>query len=196
MPKPAPAKTTPIVTGRLILRQPEAHEAAPVVHYFIRNRDHLAPWEPLRKPEFYTQAHWRPLLAADRADLRDGFSARFFVFEQNDPGRVIGTCNLNNIVRGAFQACHMGYSIDAGCQGRGLGREAVGALVDFAFDSLGLHRVMANYQPENSRSARLLASLGFTVEGHAADYLLLNGRWCDHVLTSRVCPDWAGGGGR
>lgn len=177
-------------TERLILRQPELHEAGAVVAYFDRNRAHLAPWEPLRDEDFYTEARWRQMLAENREELREGHSARFFVFERGGPPRVIGSCNLNNIVRGAFQACHLGYSMDADCQGRGLGTEAVAAVVDHAFGPLGLHRVMANYQPHNERSGRLLASLGFEIEGRAPAYLLLGGRWCDHVLTARVATDW------
>ncbi len=179
-----------LFTERLILRQPEPDEAAVVIEYYQRNRRHLESWEPLRDASFYTDAHWRPRLAADQQELRDDVSARFFVFERGAPWRAIGACNLNNIVRGAFEACYLGYSVDGECQGKGFGKEAVAAVVEYAFKSLGLHRVMANYQPDNTRSARLLASLGFQVEGQAADYLMLGGRWRDHVLTALVVKDW------
>ncbi|MFD2447620.1 GNAT family N-acetyltransferase [Vogesella fluminis] len=65
-------------------------------------------------------------------------------------------------------------------------REAVEAVIAFAFGTLKLHRVQANYQPENERSAALLKRLGFQIEGHARDYLFLNGAWRDHVLTSLI----------
>ena len=182
-------------TERLVLRQPKLNEAAAVVDYYLRNRDHLAQWEPRRSPEFYTASHWRTLLAENMDELAEGESARFFVFERSTPKRVVGSCNLNNIIRSVFHACHLGYSMDGASQGKGLGAEAVGAVVDFAFDTLGLHRVMANYQPHNERSARLLASLGFEVEGRAPAYLYLDGRWCDHVLTARVATDWLEGSG-
>jgi ribosomal-protein-alanine N-acetyltransferase len=68
--------------------------------------------------------------------------------------------------------------------------EAVGAAVGYAFAVLRLHRVMANYMPHNVRSAAVLRRAGFTVEGYARDYLLINGRWEDHVLTGIVNPDW------
>ena len=48
-------------------------------------------------------------------------------------------------------------------------------MIAFAFGTLKLHRVQANYQPENERSAALLKRLGFQIEGHARDYLFLNG---------------------
>jgi ribosomal-protein-alanine N-acetyltransferase len=97
--------------------------------------------------------------------------------------------NLNNVVRGVFAAAHLGYSVDAQDQGAGFGREAVGAVVQFAFERLRLHRVMANYQPTNERSARLLRRLGFVPEGFARDYLFIAGAWRDHVLTAKNNPD-------
>lgn len=53
------------------------------------------------------------------------------------------------------------------------------------FTVLKLHRVMANYRPENLRSERLLARLGFEKEGLARSYLKINGSWADHVLRRR-----------
>jgi ribosomal-protein-alanine N-acetyltransferase len=49
---------------------------------------------------------------------------------------------------------------------------------------------MANYIPVNERSGRLLRRLGFTVEGYARDYLLIAGKWEDHVLTALANADW------
>lgn len=66
---------------------------------------------------------------------------------------------------------------------------ALDALVAYAFGALGLHRVMANHLPDNERSAKLLARLGFEVEGLAKNYLFINGAWRDHVLTARTNAD-------
>jgi ribosomal-protein-alanine N-acetyltransferase len=102
---------------------------------------------------------------------------------------MIASINLTNVVRGVFSAAHLGYSVDAGEQGAGIGTEGVGAVVQFAFETLRLHRVMANYQPGNERSARLLRRLGFLSEGFARDYLYIAGAWRDHVLTAKNNPD-------
>ncbi len=101
-------------------------------------------------------------------------------------GPVLGVANLSNIVRGTLQACHLGYSLDREYEGRGLMQEALEALVTYAFEDLQLHRVMANYQPENVRSGRVLERLGFVREGYAPDYLHIDGAWRDHVLTALV----------
>ncbi|WP_330218163.1 GNAT family N-acetyltransferase [Robbsia andropogonis] len=64
--------------------------------------------------------------------------------------------------------------------------EALSPVIEFAFDEYELHRLMANYRPENIRSGRLLERLGFEIEGRARSYLKINGAWADHVLTSRI----------
>ena len=68
--------------------------------------------------------------------------------------------------------------------------EAVNAVVEYGFKDKNLHRIMANYIPSNVRSGNLLRRLGFTVEGYARDYLYLNGKWEDHILTSKTNPKW------
>lgn len=67
-------------------------------------------------------------------------------------------------------------------------REVLEVGIAWAFDELGLHRLMANYMPRNERSARLLASLGFEREGYAKRYLQIAGAWEDHVLAALIAP--------
>jgi [ribosomal protein S5]-alanine N-acetyltransferase len=67
-------------------------------------------------------------------------------------------------------------------------RECLDAGIRYVFVGLELHRVMANYQSENRRSARLLDGLGFEQEGVARAYLKINVVWTDHVLTSLINP--------
>ena len=110
---------------------------------------------------------------------------RLVLFERHRPkGAVVGVCNFSNFVRGPFQACYLGYSLDHRFEGRGLMMEALRASTAYAFEQLRLHRIMANYIPTNERSGRLLRRLGFVPEGYARDYLLIDGRWQDHILTS------------
>ncbi|WP_338941435.1 GNAT family N-acetyltransferase [Paraburkholderia sp. 22B1P] len=99
---------------------------------------------------------------------------------------MVGDCNFTNIVRGPFQACHLGFSLAKRFEGQGLMREALTSAITYIFDEIGLHRIMANIRPENVRSARLLERLGFEREGLARSYLKINGVWADHVLTSLI----------
>lgn len=92
-------------------------------------------------------------------------------------------------MRGVFQATYLGYQLDRAHVGNGLMQEALVAMIQYVFQELQLHRIMANYVPTNERSARLLRRLGFSVEGYARDYLFLDGVWKDHVLTSLPHPN-------
>ena len=116
------------------------------------------------------------------------YSFALFPASPTPESPILGWINLTNVVRGVFQACYMGYKLDRRMQGQGYMTEAARAVVDFAFDTLLLHRIMANYMPHNQRSAALLRRLGFTIEGVARDYLYIAGDWRDHVLTSLVNP--------
>jgi ribosomal-protein-alanine N-acetyltransferase len=185
----AKIKTPLLTTERLLLLVPGPKDARRMLWYVLENRDHLAPWEPVRFQAYFTEEFWRQELAAAQREYLEGLSLRLVLVESGDPGGpIVGTANFRNIVRGVFQACHLGYSLDHRFQGRGLMQEALTAAIAHVFEELGLHRVMANYMPHNERSARLLQRLGFTVEGQAKSYLFLDGAWRDHVLTSLVNP--------
>ena len=44
--------------------------------------------------------------------------------------------------------------------------------------------------PRNAKSAAVLNKCGFVIEGEAKDYLLINGKWEDHILTACINEDW------
>ena len=177
----------PLETERLVLRMLTPAEAELIVQYYQENKDHLIPWEPTRSREFYMVRFWRTMIKNFRDDFQHGQSMRLVFFLKTQPeGPLIGVCNFNNIMRGVFQACHLGYSIDHRYQGQGLMYEALLEAIAFAFGHLKLHRIMANYMPRNERSGNLLRKLGFSPEGYARDYLKIAGKWEDHVLTALI----------
>jgi ribosomal-protein-alanine N-acetyltransferase len=177
-------------TERLLIRLADSDDAQELVEYDLRNADHLQRWEPARDPEVRFDAGARARSLANGAAAAEAGRAYLFLARSPDLGSgVIAVVHLSEVVRGVLQGCYLGYSVDAAYEGRGFASEAVGAVVRFAFRTLRLHRVMANYQPSNERSAALLRRLGFVPEGYARDYLFLDGAWRDHVLTSLVNPD-------
>lgn len=175
--------------GELIVRRARVDEAPLALDYVLRNKQHLAPYSPARPDSFYTLEHWASALHAAEQSFRQDRDAKCFIYRR-DLSCIVGEVNLSNFVRGAFQACYLGYSVDSTVQGTGVMTTAVEAVVQYAFRTLCLHRVMANYIPSNLRSQRLLARLQFVREGFAPNYLLIAGRWQDHILTARTNPDW------
>ena len=182
-----------LVTPRLIVTLPDESFAERVAAFQRENREHLAPWSPSRPADFFEAKGQARRLALARSEYEADRSLRAVMLLADLPeGPVIGECNLSNFVRGAFQACHLGYSVDHRFEGLGLMTEALRVVVDHAFGPLALHRVMANHMPENARSERLLARLGFEREGLAREYLFIDAAWRDHVLNSLRNPGHPG----
>ena len=177
-------------TPRLALRLARPGMEAALVRFLEENfPGHLERWSPPPAPAFFTNGFWAERLAIAVEEFNADRAVRF-VLQPKGPvtGPVLGTVNYTNIVRGAFHACHLGYQIARDHEGRGLMAEALLATNAFMFDAMRMHRLMANYRPENARSGRLLERLGFTREGVAKDYLYIDGAWRDHVLTSLTHP--------
>jgi ribosomal-protein-alanine N-acetyltransferase len=175
----------PITTPRAVLRLAEVADASRLLRYREQNREHLAPWEPLRDEAYYTLDHCVQTLAESREAMRLDRAYPFYALDLSGQ-EILATFTFANVVRGAFQACHLGYSIALRRQGQGLMQEVLEAALPWAFIELDMHRVMANYMPRNERSGRLLERLGFEREGYAKRYLQIAGTWEDHVLTSRI----------
>jgi ribosomal-protein-alanine N-acetyltransferase len=161
-----------------------------VLRYFLDNRDHLERWAPPAPDDFYSVSFWERRLARSIEEYAEDRSLRLFLLSRRDPDQVLGTASYTEVVRGGFQACYLGYGIAAAVQGQGLMTEALRASLDWVFDEMSMHRVMANYMPSNERSGALLRRLGFVPEGYARDYLFIDGGWRDHVLTARTNPRW------
>jgi ribosomal-protein-alanine N-acetyltransferase len=180
-----------LTTERLLLRVPTERDAEVMARFAADNRDHFAPWDPLRDDDYFTAAYWKRLLAEGIKRLREGTHLQFVIGEQGSANSsVVGQITLSGITRGVFQAAYLGYGLDHRHVGKGYMGEALRATIDYCFGEMNLHRIMANYMPANARSQRLLEKLGFEREGFAPDYLFLAGKWQDHVLMSITNPDW------
>jgi len=183
------ATHSPVIkTKRLILRFPVEADSVKFKAFDERNMEHLSPW---RSTTGESKKDHKTQIIQWEQEFKEGKSIRFLLFLRDNPeGEIVGFCNFLQIFRGPFQACYLGYHIDAAFQGKGFMSESVAKAIEYMFEIQNLHRIMANYMPSNERSARLLHKLGFVVEGHAKKYLLINGQWEDHILTSLINENW------
>lgn len=179
------ARTLPVLhTQRLTLVLASPEHAQVSVDFFKRNRAHLAPWDPPTPIDFYTQVYWEKLGNGSQVDFLAGVGVRLNVFLPQKFQTLVGRINFSQISRGAFQSCMLGYALDAEHQGKGFMHEGLNAAIDYMFTVQKLHRIQANYLPENRRSAAVLKRLGFAIEGLGMQYLFINGQWRDHVLSA------------
>jgi ribosomal-protein-alanine N-acetyltransferase len=169
------------------LRPPRASDFAEWRELRAMSRAFLQPWEPTWPADDLSRAAFRRRLLAYARDREAGVAYPFFVFRAADDA-LTGGITLSNIRRGVAQMGSVGYWCGRAFTRQGLTLAAVRAMSEFAFRTLGLHRLEAACIPENDPSRRLLAQAGFAEEGFAPAYLKINGAWRDHVLFGQVSP--------
>jgi len=178
-----------LVTDRMVIRLVCERDDLRLADYYSENRQFLKPWEPVRDESYYSTSGWQARLAMMEQTHKEE-SAFYFVLMDPDEQEVRGVANFSNVVRGAFNACYLGYSLGQRWQGQGLMFEGLTSAIRYMLRVQAMHRIMANYMPHNQRSGNLLARLGFEKEGYAKDYLLIDGQWQDHVLSALTNTAW------
>ena len=149
---------------------------------YSANRDFLAPFEPIRPPEFFTGDGQRERLERQLADETHPFVIL-------DGEYIAGTINLFHIVRESLQSGTIGYWVDHARNGRGLATAAVEEIVAYAFGGLELHRVEAATLVDNVPSQRVLEKSSFERIGLARRFLRINDEWRDFFLFQRLADD-------
>lgn len=112
-----------------------------------------------------------------------------FAIELRASGDHIGDCALHT--RGDDPRLgEIGYTVATPFQGQGYAREAVSAMLDYAFGVLRMHRVTAYVDTENARSIALLERLRFRREGHFVQCAWFDDGWCDEYNYAMLCEEW------
>lgn len=176
---------------RLTLRLPIKSDYAQWTALRSGSRDFLEPWEPTWKPDHLTRSAFLERVRWSRRCAADRTAFPFLLFLQTD-GAMVGGVTLDNIRVGAAQSASIGYWVGKAHARQGYMREAIAAVVHFAFVEVGLSRIEAACLPENAASCGLLEKTGFKFEGVAQAYLEIHGRWRNHVLYANLRRDRRG----
>jgi len=147
---------TTLRTARLTLRPFELEDAPRVVeiqsNWNVTRMLRMAPWPP-------TPALMRDWLAAHAEEWRAGTGYRFAIVHG---GALIGCADVDEIAAGEGS---IGYWLDEAAWGRGFAAEAARAIIDFAFDQVGLTRLTSGHAADNPASGAVLRKLGFRPAG-------------------------------
>lgn len=165
---------------KVVLRPPSRGDEKQWIAIREESRDFLVFWEPTWPADATTPAAFRRRLKKFTADWRDGATYAFLIFRREDDA-LLGGITLSNVRRGVAQSASVGYWMGKPHTRRGFMAEAIQLVLDFSFDTLGLHRIEAACLPSNAPSRNLLLKSGFIQEGFARRYLRINGTWQDHV---------------
>lgn len=154
-----------LTTARLVLRQLRLDDAA-ALFAVLSDRAAMTWWS---SGPHQSLAETEAYVANNAAEGRDHRCWAITLAGNDD---AIGWVILMDRKPGVSE---IGYILHRRHWRGGIGREAVGRVVDYGFAALNLRRIFADTDPENVGSIALLERLGFRREGH------LRGEWETHI---------------
>lgn len=105
-----------------------------------------------------------------------------------EEGRLIGTARIS-VADATHRSGDIGYALNDEYSGKGYMSEAVHRILQIGFNELGLHRVWATADVQNTASWRLMERVGMQREGQLRQSRLVRGKWRDSYIYSRLTVD-------
>ena len=176
--------TLPIVTERLVIRR-YRHDDIPDVLGFaaqpsvakVTSRRIQATEEGVRK-YIDLQNSYRPFEMDEVFEL---------AIERKEDGKVIG---FFGFICQDYGQGEMGWALGEEYRGQGYATEAARALMDYGFNSLGLHRIHADTSTDNTASWRIMERLGMRREGLLRGAVYEEGKWVDRYVYGILADEW------
>ncbi len=173
-----------IVTERLLLRLLGPEDVPAFAAY--RSDPEVARFQSWDAP--YPVATARALVRGMR-DVRFGQPGAWLQVAIDAGGRMVGDVAVHVDGDDPRQAS-VGFTLAPDAQGRGFATEAVRAVVTLLVDAHGVHRVTAECDARNLRSAALLERVGMRREAHHRQSAWWKGEWTDEYVYAVLAEEW------
>jgi len=187
MPKP---KFPVLETERLLLRQMVKSDAEALVA--ILHGEGVSRWL-LNNLEQVTLKDEQNYVRAMRRQFEKGQRIDWIICDRIT-GEPMGNIGIS---RSPMERMHnkasAGFMLGRAYWGKGYMTEAFGAVLDYAFGTLGLNRVSAGHFEGNVASGRVQQKCGLLYEGTHRRALLKNGTYYDELMYAIVREDWEKG---
>ncbi len=172
-------------TPRLYLREQELDDAA-AAHDYERRAEVMR----YQTGDVRTLEESRAYIARVREDsAREPRHLYDLAIVLRDPGRFVGRVGLF-VSDPAAREARCWYVLHPDVWGQGLAVEALRAVLDHGFRALDLHRVVADIDPRNTASVRVVEKLGLRREAHFVENAYLKGEWCDSLIYAVLDREW------
>ena len=171
-------------TPRLLMRPMTQADAADMFTYASDPEvSRYTVWDTHRSVE-----DSRRFLACAEENYRDGIPENWGIVHRAD-GKFIGTCGYFYWDIWHYEA-EIHYAMSRAYHGRGLMTEAVNAVLDFGFTTMGLNRVEADCVSENVASERVMQKVGMTGEGIKRAGIFAKGAFHDLKIYAILRQEW------
>lgn len=173
---------TTISTDRLVLREFSLDDSA-ALHAIISLPEVVRYQTEDPTDEAGSRAVIEGIIAAQGASPR-----LVFDFAVIHDGALVGRVGMK---RGAdSRQASLWFEVAPAHHGHGYASEAARALLELAFEDVGLHRVTGDCDPRNPASARVMERIGMRREAHLVQNMFIKGEWCDSVVFAMLASDW------
>jgi RimJ/RimL family protein N-acetyltransferase len=166
----------------------------------------LRPWEEPDFPVFsemqgdVESARWLYEEARDEAASRRLFEIKKAGTELREEGQwmscavlageeVVGDVSFN-WQSAEHRTGELGYFMHPRHAGHGYATEAARAILAWAFEDAGFHRVVGRIEPRNEASGRVLEKLGMRKEGHFVENEWIKGEWQSEAVYAILEREW------
>jgi len=175
----------PVETARLILR-PFVAEDFEAVHA-MRSDPEVARYlyqEPLSEEET------RDRLARSIASWSSEGDWLSAAIVERASGATVGDVAFHWVSE-RDRTAEIGFILDPRHQGKGYATEAARAMLDWAFGTAGLHRVIGRTEARNTASSRVLEKLGMRLEAHLVENEWVKGEWQSELVYAVLDREWS-----
>jgi ribosomal-protein-alanine N-acetyltransferase len=94
----------------------------------------------------------------------------------------------------AIREWEVGWMVHPDVWGKGYAGEAAQKVMDWAFNELSTHRIVAFCHADNAASVRVMEKLGMHLDGRLRETRWLNGKWWDELVYSMLEKEWLAAG--
>ena len=178
----------PMHTDRLLLRPFEEGDLD-VLHVMQSDEEVVRYlYNDVRSLEEVRVSLARKMASLSIAGEGDGVTAAVIV---RDTGELVADVSLWLVSEGHEQG-EVGFVVHPAHQRHGYATEASRRMLEFAFTTMRLHRVIGRTEARNTGSARVLEKLGMRREAHFIENEWVKGEWQSEFVYALLGEEWAG----
>lgn len=112
-----------------------------------------------------------------------------FIVCRIEDGLPLGSIYLQNFEEENRKAEWGIYLGEEQAYGKGIGTEAAKLILNYAFEELGMHKVVSRVLAKNKASIRMNEKAGYVKEAYLKDELFLDGRFEDLIFFGAINPN-------